>query len=156
MEDKEVEYFEGFMREALNQANLAAKEGEVPVGAVIVKDSKIISRARNSVEKDNLATKHAEVIAIEKASEKLDNWRLSGCELYVTLEPCPMCLGAILLSRVDKVIYGAKDPRQGVIDSVIDLPKELTQVQKLTTFGGILEEECSKVLKDFFKKVRNK
>ena len=126
---------------------------DIPVGAVIVKDGKIISRACNTREKDNDITSHAEIIAIRKASKILNNWRLDGCELYVTLEPCPMCGWAIVQSRLKAVYFGSYDVNYGSFGSKIDL-RALAN-SKLKVFGGIKEEECDKLLADFFQSIRN-
>ncbi len=127
--------------------------GDIPVGAVIVKDGKIISRACNTREKDNDITSHAEIIAIRKASKILNNWRLDGCELYVTLEPCPMCGWAIVQSRLKAVYFGSYDLNYGSFGSKIDLRALANSKQKV--FGGIKEEECDKLLADFFQSIRN-
>ncbi len=115
---------EDFMKEALKEAEKAYKKLEVPVGAVIVKDGKIIAKAYNQKEEKKSPTKHAEIIAIEKACKKLDNWRLNGCEMFVTLEPCPMCAGAIINSRIDKLYIGAKEEKSGACGSKINILKD--------------------------------
>lgn len=143
-----------FMNEALTQAKKAALLGEVPVGAVLVSEGEIIARAHNLVETGKDATAHAEVLAIRYASEALDKWRLSECDLYVTLEPCPMCAGAILLSRVSKVYYGAKDPRIGALGSAFDLSNIGGMPHRFEAIGGLLGRECAKLLTDFFTKQR--
>ena len=142
------------MNEAYKEAKKAYLEDEVPVGCVIVKDEKIIARAHNSKEKKNCAIYHAEIECINKATRKLDNWNLKGCELYVTLEPCMMCTGAIVNSRIDKVLFGCKDPKGGALVSNIKFKriKNLNHYPEIK--GGIDEEECSKILKDFFKNKR--
>ncbi len=139
-----------FMREALKEAKKAFLEGESPVGAVIVKDDRIIARGRNKREAANDPLAHAELIAIKKASKKLHSWRLSDCDLYVTLEPCPMCAGAIIQSRIRSVRYGARDPKAGAAGSVTDLFRAGMFNHDVIVEGGILEEECSRILKDFF------
>lgn len=142
------------MNEAYKEAKKAYLEDEVPVGCVIVKDEKIIARAHNRKEKKNCAIYHAEIECINKATKKLDNWNLKGCELYVTLEPCMMCAGAIVNSRIDKVFFGCKDPKGGALVSNIKFKriKNLNHYPEIK--GGIDEEECSKILKDFFKNKR--
>jgi len=142
------------MNEAYKEAKKAYLEDEVPVGCVIVKDEKIIARAHNRKEKKNCAIYHAEIECINKATRKLDNWNLKGCELYVTLEPCMMCTGAIVNSRIDKVFFGCKDPKGGALVSNIKFKriKNLNHYPEIK--GGIDEEECSKILKDFFKNKR--
>ncbi len=129
-------------------------DGDVPVGAVIVKDGKIIATACNTREKDNDITSHAEIIAIRKAEKFLNNWRLEGCEIYVTLEPCPMCGWAILQSRLKAVYFGSYDVNYGAFCSKIDL-RDLSQCGKPAVYGGIMESECDKLIKDFFYNIRN-
>lgn len=140
---------EKFMREALRCAALAGRRGEVPVGAVIVKDGEVISRGRNRRESGRNALCHAEIIAINRACKKLDGWRLSGCDLYVTLEPCPMCAGAIINARLENVFFGAYDPKAGSLESVMkmtDFPYNF----KPFVHGGMLKDECAAALKSFF------
>ena len=129
-------------------------QGEVPVGAVIVKNGEIISSACNKKENDNDVTSHAEILAIRDAEKKLKNWRLSECDLYVTLEPCPMCSWAIINSGIKSVYFGSYDINYGALGSKIDL-RQITNT-KLNVYGGILEEECDKVINDFFDEIRNK
>ncbi len=144
---------EKFMEEALKEAKKAYEKLEVPVGAVIVRNGKIIAKAHNVKETSTDTTKHAEIIAIQKASKKLKNWRLLDCEMYVTLEPCSMCAGAIINSRIKKVYIGTNDYKTGACGSVLNLfeYKFNHQVEYET---GILEEECENILKDFFKVLR--
>ena len=144
-----------FMESALYEAELAAKAGEVPVGAVIVKDGKIIASAHNLRETDKIATAHAELLAIEKACRVLGGWRLCGCTLYVTLEPCPMCAGAMINSRVSRVVYGAADLAAGCCKSIINV-NSYPFNHSFESVGGILENKCSDILKKFFEKKRNK
>lgn len=144
---------EQFMREALLLANEAADEGEVPVGAVVVKDGVVIGRGRNRREIGKNALAHAEIEAINEACRMLGGWRLSGCRLYVTLEPCPMCAGAIINARIDEVIYGTDDPKAGSCRSLVDL-FALPYNHKPSSRSGVLEEECRTVLKDFFRTLR--
>ena len=142
-----------FMFEAIKEAKLAAANHEVPVGAVIVKDGKIIARGRNMREEKQNALSHAEIEAINNACKVLKSWRLDDCELYVTLEPCPMCTGAIINSRIKTLIFGAYDSKAGSVDSVInhcDYPYN----HKVEVYGGICEDECLKILKDFFEGLR--
>jgi tRNA(adenine34) deaminase len=145
---------EKFMLEALKEAKKAYDKLEVPVGAVIVKDGKIIARAHNLKETKNDTTKHAEIIAIQKASKKLESWRLLDCEMYVTLEPCSMCAGAIINSRIKKVYIGAKDKKTGAVGSVFNLFEDYKFNHKVDVETGILKSECEKILKDFFKELR--
>lgn len=150
----EEEQNKKFMKEALKEAKKAAEKLEVPVGCVIVKEGKIIARAHNLKETKFDTTKHAEMIAIQKASKKLKSWRLLGCDMYVTLEPCSMCAGAIINSRIQKVYIGAKDEKTGACGSVLNLFDDYTFNHKVETEIGIMQQECEKILKDFFKKLR--
>ena len=142
-----------FMKLSLKEAALAFKKEEVPVGAVIVKNGKVISKAHNKKETLKNTIAHAEMLAIEKASKKLKNWRLTGCTIYVNLEPCPMCAGAMILSRVERLVFGAYDPKSGACGSVLNVfEANLNHYVKIT--GGILEKESEKLLKSFFKEIR--
>ena len=141
------------MKKAYHQAMRARDIGEVPVGAVIVKDGKIIARAFNKREKDKDAVAHAELSAIRKACKKLGGWRLSGCTLYVTLEPCVMCAGAIINARIDRVVIATKDPKAGAMGSVTDV-NALPLNHKAEVTYGVMEQECSDILKQFFAKLR--
>ena len=145
---------EQFMKEALKEAKKAYNKLEIPVGAVIVKDGKIISRAHNIKEEKQDTTKHAEIIAIQKASKKLETWRLNDCEMYVTLEPCSMCAGAIIQSRIKKVYIGTMDEKTGACGSVLNLFKDFKFNHTVELETGILQEDCEKLLKDFFKTLR--
>ena len=146
---------EKFMEEALKEAQKAYTKDEVPVGAVIVKNGKIIARAHNLRETKNMATAHAEILAIEKASKKINSWRLIDCDMYVTLEPCTMCMGAIISSRIRNLYFGAKDPKTGACGSFIDLSKyKYNHTVKI--IDGIFKNKCEYILKDFFKNLRNK
>ena len=145
---------EKFMKEALKEAKKAYDKLEVPVGAVIVKDGKIIARAHNLKETKKDTTKHAEMLAIEKASKKLDAWRLLDCEMYVTLEPCSMCAGAIINSRIKKLYIGALDEKTGAAGSVLNLFEDYKFNHKVEIEKGIMKDECEKILKDFFKDLR--
>ena len=142
-----------FMEEALKLAYLSFDEQEVPVGAVVVKDGKIIGKGRNKREQLNNALSHAEIEAINDACSHLNSWRLENCDLYVTLEPCPMCAGAIINARINKVIYGAKDVKMGAVTSVIST-FDLEFNHRPKVVGGIMEEECSQILTKFFKNLR--
>lgn len=145
---------EELMKIALEEARIAYEEDEVPIGCIIVKDNEIIGRSHNQKEKYKNATKHAEIIAIEEASKYLNNWHLDECELFVTLEPCMMCTGAIINSRIKKIYFGTKDPKGGAIESNI----KLIDVKSLNHYPeykyGILEKECSDILKKFFQSKR--
>lgn len=139
-----------FMQQAINKAKESG--ADVPVGAVIVKDGEIIAVAHNEREKQNDITAHAEILAIKRASEILKNWRLDDCELYVTLEPCPMCAWAILQSRIKKVYFGSTDSQYGALGSVLDLRKEAKS--SLKVYSGIMENECDNVIREFWESKR--
>ncbi len=141
---------ERFMREALREAIKAYQAREVPVGCVIVKDNEIIARGHNQVELLKDATAHAEILAITTAETALDNWRLKGCTLYCTLEPCVMCAGAMLLSRVDALVWGAPDIRLGANGSWVDLFSQKHPLHTIEVRSGVLQEWCQKPLKHFF------
>ena len=145
---------EKFMKEALKEAEKAYKKLEVPVGAVIVKDGKIIARGHNQKETKTDTTKHAEMIAIQKASKKLKSWRLIDCEMYITLEPCTMCAGAIINSRIKKIYIGAMDEKTGAAGSVLNIFEDYTFNHKVEVEKGIKQEECENILKQFFKELR--
>ena len=145
---------EKFMKEALKEAQKAYNKLEVPVGCVIVKDDKIIARGHNLKEIKNDTTMHAELIAIRKASKKLESWRLNDCEMYVTLEPCSMCAGAIINARIKKVYIGTLDEKTGAVGSVLNLFKDYTFNHVVDVEQGILQEECQQILKKFFKELR--
>ncbi len=146
------EYFMGL---ALKEAKKAAEKGEVPVGAVIVKDGEIIAKAHNTKESKKNAINHAEILVIEKACKKLGGWRLWQCELFVTLEPCPMCTGAIINSRLKRVVYGVKDEKSGCCESVANF-FEMPFNHKPEVKSAVLKEECSALLTEFFKELREK
>ena len=140
---------EKYMREALRLAERAAEMGEVPVGAVVVRGGEVIGAAGNRRERDRRATAHAELLAIEQACEALGSWRLRDCTLYVTLEPCPMCAGAIVNARVGRVVFGCKDARAGAMGSVLNLPSYPLNHRPQCTYG-ICEQDCRRVLQAFF------
>lgn len=146
---------EDYMRLALQQAQKAYDLGEVPVGAVIVQDDKIISCGYNAREINKISTAHAEIVAIENACKILGGWRLPRCTLYVTMEPCPMCAGAIINSRIDTVVFGAYDYKAGSCGSIVNL-FDLEYNHKPQLIGGVLQEECTSLLKSFFKNLRDK
>ena len=143
-----------YMTLALREAGIAAERDEVPVGAVIVHDGKIVGRAHNQREMLRDPTAHAEMLAITQAAEGLERWRLSGTTLYVTLEPCAMCAGAIVLARIPRIVYGASDPKAGACGSVMDLVRHEKLNHRVELVGGVLAEECSYVLRDFFAQKR--
>lgn len=151
MENKEY-----FMKQALKEAKKAYKKEEIPVGAVIVKDNQIIAKGHNLKEYKKDSTKHAEIIAINKACKKLDAWRLTDCEMYVTLEPCAMCAGALINSRIKKIYIGTMDQKTGACGSVLNLLKDFKFNHNVEVETGILQEECEKILKDFFKNLRER
>jgi tRNA(adenine34) deaminase len=152
MEDKDVV----FMQEALSLAKKAKDLDEVPIGAVIVFNDKIIAKGYNqrNTKKNPLA--HAEIQAIEEAAKVIGDWRLEGCSIYVTLEPCPMCAGAIVQARIDKIIFGTRNPKAGCGGSIINILDEPKFNHQVEIVEGICQEECSKILKDFFAEMRNK
>lgn len=141
---------EKMMRAALEEAKEALGEGEVPVGAVVVCGGKVIASAHNEREALCDPTAHAEVLALRRAAKKLGRRRLSGCTLYVTLEPCPMCAGAIVMSEVDRVVFGAYDPQAGCAGSVYSLPEDPAFMRSIPCSGGLLEEECAELMNAFF------
>ncbi len=143
-----------WMRLALVQAEKALELGEVPIGAIIVKDSQIIASAFNEKELRQDPTAHAEVLVIQRAAEKLGSWRLSDATLYVTLEPCPMCAGAIVQARLKQLVYGAADLKGGATGSVMNVLNTTLWNHKVDVVAGILEDDCSNILKSFFKRLR--
>ena len=144
-----------YMKMALKEAKKAFKKNEVPIGAVIVRDNKVIAKAHNLRETNNLATSHAEILAIQKANKKIKSWRLDSCIMYVTIEPCPMCAGAIIQSRIKQVVYGARDLKAGAHDSVLNL-FEYPFNHKVNVGSGVMEEESAKIITQFFKKLRKR
>jgi tRNA(adenine34) deaminase len=145
---------EKFMLQALKQAEISANFDEVPVGAVIVKDGKIIARGHNLRERSNDPTAHAEIVAIRKACKKLNSWRLEDCTMYVTIEPCAMCAGTLLWTRIKRIVYGAKDPKGGALVSSFSLfeAENINHHPEIT--GGVLEERCSSIMSAFFRSKR--
>ena len=144
-----------YMSVALEHAKIAFQAGEIPVGAVIVKDDKIIATGENHREGKNNALSHAEIEAINNACKTLGSWRLDGCTMYVTLEPCMMCMGAIINSRIDTLVFGAYDIKAGCADSIMNA-KGFLSSGKPEIYGGIMEEKCKNILKEFFDTARNK
>jgi tRNA(adenine34) deaminase len=143
-----------YMQEALHEARRALDENEVPIGAVVVAEDRVLGRGYNRIERLKDATAHAEVIAIGAASETLGDWRLEGATLYVTVEPCMMCLGAVLLSRISRVVYGARDMRGGACGGALSLAGLKYMDREVIISGGLLEEECRGLLQEFFVKLR--
>lgn len=147
---------ETYMKLAILEALKAEAIDEVPIGCVIVKENKVIASAYNERERSQRSVSHAEISAITKANEAVGSWRLEGCTLYVTLEPCPMCAGAILQSRIERVVYGAKDFKGGCLGSCMNMYEIKGFNHYPVVCGGVLEKECGKLLSDFFKQKRNK
>ena len=149
---------ERYMKLALKEAQKAFDKDEVPIGAVIVKDGRVIARAYNKREEKNMATAHAEILVLEKACKKLNSWRLSNCDMYVTVEPCPMCAGALLNARINYLYFGTEDKKSGAVISnlnSLDLDKTFCN-HKVHYEGGVLEKECKSIVQNFFKKLRTR
>ena len=151
-----MENEEKYMKIAIEEAEKARSIGEVPIGAIIVLNGKIIAKASNRRETEQNAIAHAEIIAIQEACRKLGTWRLESAELYVTLEPCPMCSGAIILSRIQKVVYGASDPKAGCAGTLMNLLSDSRFNHQSEVVSGILAEECGELLSQFFRELRRK
>ena len=147
---------EKWMKVAINEAKLAMKENEIPVGSVLVQNEKIIAQAHNQPIKNNDPTAHAEIQLLRKAGKEKENYRLVGSTLYVTLEPCTMCFGAMIHARIERIVFGAFDPKTGVCGSCMSLNKESFFNHKISVTGGILDKECSELLRLFFKSKRSK
>ena len=145
-----------YMEEALKEARLAGEAGEVPIGAVIVKDGIIVGRGRNCVETTGDPTNHAEILAIKDACRALGAWRLSGCDMYVTLEPCSMCAGAIVLARIERLFIGTPDPKSGACVSLNNITTDERLNHRVELSVGLMQEDCSRVLKDFFRELRKR
>ena len=145
---------ERFMKKALHQAKRAAAIGEIPIGCVIVRDGKVIARGFNQRRSRKTTLAHAEMIAIDRASRKLGDWRLEGCTMYVTLEPCQMCSGALVQSRIDRVVIGTMNPKAGCAGSILNILRMPEFNPQVEITGGVLQEECSAVLQDFFRDLR--
>lgn len=152
---KGIEMQKKFMQEALLEARAAFSKGEVPVGAILVYEGRIIARGHNLVEQTKDATAHAEMICLREAAKVLDNWRLLEATLYCTLEPCPMCAGAMILSRVKKLVWGAPDLRHGADGSLVSLLRLPHPIHQVEVEGGVLAEECADLMREFFKRRRN-
>lgn len=148
---EKLELDQKFMTQALDLARQAAHHGEVPVGALVVFEDQVISQSFNQRESSSMATHHAELLAIEAACRRLGRWRLTGCTLYVTLEPCPMCAGALINARVDRVVYGARDPKAGAAESLYQILSDPRLNHRPDVAAGVLASECGQVLSDFFK-----
>lgn len=143
-----------WMGQALRQAALAEKRGEVPIGAVVVRDGVVIGAGYNLRESAHDPTAHAELIAVRKAARRSGAWRLSGCTVYVTLEPCLMCMGAMILARVDRLVYGCRDPKGGAAGTLYDVSADPRLNHSFTVVAGVREEECSRILSEFFRALR--
>lgn len=153
-EDLQASLDEKYMKEALKQAKKAIKYGEVPIGCVIVCDGKIVSRGYNRRNTDKTTLSHAELTAINRASKKLGDWRLEGCTLYVTLEPCQMCAGAIVQARIDRVVMGTMNPKAGCAGSILNILQMQEFNHQVEVTRGVLKEECTDILQDFFHDLR--
>jgi len=147
---------ERYMRLALDQARLAAVHGEVPVGAVMVRDSEVIGTGYNLTRRLQDATAHAEMLAMRRAAERLGYWYFERCTLYVTLEPCIMCAGALVLARLERLVFGATEPKFGGCGSIFNIVRERRLNHKVEVTGGVLEDECAGLMREFFRDIRNK
>lgn len=156
LKNEQASLDEKWMRLALEEAQKAGDMGEVPIGAVIVKDQQVLARAHNLREINQQAVAHAELLAIQKANQSTENWRLEGATLYVTLEPCPMCAGAIIMSRLERVVYGAQDPKAGCAGTLMNLLSDQRFNHQAEVVEGVLASESAQLLKDFFKKLRER
>jgi tRNA(adenine34) deaminase len=145
---------EHFMHAAIEAAKIAEENGDVPIGAVIVHENQIIAKAYNQREQLQDPTAHAEIIALTQAAAALENWHLNGCTMYVTLEPCPMCAGALVLARIDRLVYGCDDPKTGAVKSLYTIVQDNRLNHRLEVTSGILADECSQILQEFFEKRR--
>ena len=156
MREQEQKIDQQFMRITIEQAGIAEETGDVPIGAVIVHKNQIIAKAYNQREQLKDPTAHAEIIALTQAAAALENWHLNGCTMYVTLEPCPMCAGALVLSRMDRLVYGCDDPKTGAVKSLYNIVTDGRLNHRLEVTSGVLADECTKQLQDFFQHRRGK
>lgn len=147
---------EQFMKMAIEEAKKAEQQNEVPIGSIIVYENRIIAKGYNQRETTQSTLSHAELNVIKQANEKINSWRLEDCTLYVTLEPCPMCAGAIIQSRIKRVVFGAYDPKAGCAGTLMNLLEDNQFNHKVETIGGVLEKQCGALLKDFFKQIRKR
>src|SRR5438046_7093515 len=145
---------ETWMAEALAEARKAAADGEVPIGAVVVYDGRIVGRGRNARETRRDPTAHAEVLALQEAARSLQRWRLTGATVYATLEPCPMCAGALVNARVDRLVYAVADPKAGAVDTLFDVVRDARLNHRVEVSRGVLAEECGELLREFFRRRR--
>lgn len=143
-----------YMKMAIDQAFLAEEGGDVPIGCVIVYDGRVIAKACNQREMLNDPTAHAEILALTQAAAALETWRLHGCTMYVTLEPCPMCAGALVLARMDRVVYGCEDPKTGAVKSLYNITQDERLNHLVEVTGGVMEDDCVSVLRGFFRRRR--
>jgi len=144
------------MRAALAEAEAAFALGEVPIGAVVVQDGEVIGRGHNLRETGADPTAHAEIVALRDAARRLGSWRLTGCTLYVTIEPCPMCAGALVMARIDRLVYGALDPKAGAVDSLYDIVRDERLNHRMAVTAGVLQEECAALMQAFFRRLRER
>ena len=147
---------EHYMRRAIEQAQIAEENGDVPIGAIIVYENQVIGRAYNQREQLKDPTAHAEIIALTQAAAFLENWRLHDCTIYVTLEPCPMCAGALVLARLDRLVYGCDDPKTGAVKSLYNIVQDERLNHRIEVTSGVLAQECGKLLQDFFLRRRSR
>jgi tRNA(adenine34) deaminase len=150
----DIESDEKCMKLAIEQAGIAEENGDVPIGAVVVFENQVIGKAYNQREQLQDPTAHAEIIALTQAAAALENWHLNGCAIYVTLEPCPMCAGALVLARMDRLVYGCDDPKTGAAGSLYDIVRDKRLNHRLAVTSGVLADECSRLLQNFFQKKR--
>jgi tRNA(adenine34) deaminase len=155
LEETQKQKDEAYLRLAIEQAKIAEENGDVPIGAVIVYQNQIIGKAYNQREQLKDPTAHAEIIALTQAASFLENWHLNGCTMYVTLEPCPMCAGALVLARIDKLVYGCDDPKTGAVKSLYNIVQDERLNHRLEVFSGVLEKECRELLQNFFQQRRS-
>ena len=154
MEQTQAQIDERYMRLAIDAAHIAEENGDVPIGAVIVYQDRVIGRAYNQREQLTDPTAHAEIVALTQAATFMETWRLHGCTIYVTLEPCPMCAGALVLGRLDRLVYGCDDPKAGACGSLYDIVRDERLNHRLEVTSGVLANECAKLLQDFFRERR--
>jgi len=145
-----------YMRECIALARIAFDLGEVPIGSIVVHEGEIVGRGHNLRERDNDPTAHAEVLAIREAAARLGSWRLTACTLYATIEPCPMCAGALVMARIERLVYGAPDPKAGAVDSLYDIARDARLNHRVDVTAGVLQSECAALMQAFFRRLRAK
>ena len=145
---------ETWMAQALAEARMAAAEGEVPIGAVVVCDGLVVGRGRNARERLHDPTAHAEILALQEAARALGRWRLTGATIYATLEPCPMCAGALVNARIDRLVYAVPDPKAGAVGTLFDIPRDARLNHRVEVTSGVMADECGTILKEFFRAKR--